>query len=204
MDLLNLSTEELKKMKKTDLMNEVEKLKSSLQAEDIIKKGSLERIMTDLKDIKEQLFCVQELKAEINHMKNQLSEVLKENEQLKEQLKANNNKQLEDIERHCFDNIQYVRRNNIEISNIPEIFDDQLENKVIEICNLYGVNVTGNDIEACHRLRRNNRSSHPPKTIVRFVNRRNVGNLMSNKKMAVDLSQLGFPENGRVYFNDNL
>ena len=56
-----------------------------------------------------------------------------------------------DIAIEC--NNQYVRRNNIEISGIPNsVVDDALEDKVISILEKIDVKVSKNDIEACHRL----------------------------------------------------
>ena len=47
----------------------------------------------------------------------------------------------------------YSRRNNIKFSNIPnDIPDNQLENKVMQICWEPGVEVDHNDIEGCHCL----------------------------------------------------
>ena len=51
-----------------------------------------------------------------------------------------------------------MRRDNIEISGIPEIFNNKLQEKVIEICNSYQVQVTEKDIEACRRLGKTNKN----------------------------------------------
>jgi len=67
-------------------------------------------------------------------------------------------------------NDQYNRRNNIEISGIPtEVADDVLEEKIIEIRRKTDVEISANDIEACHRLpsKKGNK-----KVIVKFVNRK--------------------------------
>ena len=46
---------------------------------------------------------------------------------------------------------QYGRRNNFEITGIPDdVFDQNLEKKVIEILDKIDVNVYRKDIEACH------------------------------------------------------
>ena len=48
---------------------------------------------------------------------------------------------------------QYGRRNNLEISGIPDsISNNELEDKVIEILSTVDVNVSKSDIEACHRM----------------------------------------------------
>ena len=48
---------------------------------------------------------------------------------------------------------QYNRRNNVEISGIPNsISDKDLENTVISICKVSGVEIDPQDIKECHRL----------------------------------------------------
>ena len=48
---------------------------------------------------------------------------------------------------------QYGRRNNIEITGIPDNVPDQiLEEKVVDILNEISVDVSPKDIEACHRV----------------------------------------------------
>ena len=45
---------------------------------------------------------------------------------------------------------QYSRRNNVEISGIPQsVTDNQLEEKVIDILKAIDVSITSNKIEAC-------------------------------------------------------
>ena len=48
---------------------------------------------------------------------------------------------------------QYVRRNNVEILGLPDIFTgDRLTEKVVELCNDVGIVVEVRDIKPCHRL----------------------------------------------------
>ena len=63
---------------------------------------------------------------------------------------------------------QYGRRNNIEVSGIPDsVGDNDLEEKVISVFANVGIDVKSNDIEACHRIGKSRNSSK--KTIVRFT-----------------------------------
>ena len=49
----------------------------------------------------------------------------------------------------------YGRRNNIKISGIPDsVEQNSLEKKIVSIFSKIGVDVTSNDIEACHRIRK--------------------------------------------------
>ena len=48
---------------------------------------------------------------------------------------------------------QYGRRNNLEITGIPDSVPQRdLENKVVDILNAIGVNVSNDDFEDCHRI----------------------------------------------------
>ena len=68
---------------------------------------------------------------------------------------------------------QYGRRNNIQITGIPNNVPDQnLEEKVVDILNEISVDVSPKDIEACHRVGVSKNNSK--KTIVRFINRKHA------------------------------
>ena len=48
---------------------------------------------------------------------------------------------------------QFGRRNDIEIAGIPDsVPQKDLENKVVDILNAIGVNVSNDDFEDCHRI----------------------------------------------------
>ena len=65
------------------------------------------------------------------------------------------NKRVYDLECEFYKNQQYNRRNNIEISGIPDtVQDNELEDKVIEILEKIDVKVVNRDVEACHRLQK--------------------------------------------------
>ena len=58
-----------------------------------------------------------------------------------------------DLEIHNNNVDQYSRRSNVEISGIPQsVSNNQLEEKVVDILKAIDVNITSNEIEACHRL----------------------------------------------------
>ena len=60
---------------------------------------------------------------------------------------------------------QYGRRNNVEISGIPDSVEQN------SVFSNIGVAVMSNDIEACHKIRKN-RNNEKKKTFVRFTNRK--------------------------------
>ena len=99
---------------------------------------------------------------------------------------------------------QYGRRNNLEITGIPDSIDDKnLEGKVIEILGKIDVKVSGNDIEACHRIGKSRDNSK--KTIIRFVNRKNAKKALLNRKelKTIGKSSIGL-SNTDIFINENL
>ena len=186
MEYLACNSEVFSKLKKDELLNVIKKLRDYSNNE--------------LKSF------MDEIRSEMTSLKKQIESLSAENIELKELIcqEKENKKKTKDLELILHDTAQYVRRNNIEICNIPEIFNENLEDKVIEICKLYGVDVTSDDIEACHRLPKGKIKQVPATTIVRFVNRKNVERLLDNRKKEVDLENLGFPKDAKAYFNENL
>ena len=94
---------------------------------------------------------------------------------------------------------QYGRRNNIEITGIPDnVLDQNLEEKVVDILNEISVNVSPKDIEVCNRVGVwKNRSK---KTIVCFINRKHAKEVLTSKKI---LRKSSSP-NCNVFINENL
>ena len=77
---------------------------------------------------------------------------------------------------------QYGRRNNIVISVIPNSMDvNQQEESVTEILTDININVTSNDIKACHRIGKDARIGST-KTIICFINRKHTKQALYNKK----------------------
>jgi len=116
------------------------------------------------------------------------------------------------MERDIVEMQQYVRRNNIEIVGIPEsIRQDELESKVIDLASDLSIQITKDDIEACHRLAKksndsnNGRRSEPRRTIVRFVNRKHSEIFLRKKKNLKDrdLTYIGLNQH-KIYINNNL
>ena len=75
--------------------------------------------------------------------------------------------QMDNVERQCWANAQYSRRECLEVVVIPSLNNvKDLEGKVCTIFNRIGVAVKADDIEACHRL------YNDKKTIVKFSKRK--------------------------------
>ena len=76
----------------------------------------------------------------------------KENERLQRRISCLDKKVISLESRHNMLE-QYGRRNNLEITGIPDSVPQRdLENKVVDILNAIGVNVSNDDFEDCHRI----------------------------------------------------
>ena len=77
---------------------------------------------------------------------------------------------------------QYSRRENLIISGIPSTVNQRnLQQKVIDILGLIGLEVAPKEIPACHRLYNPPGSEFPAKVIVRFCNRKIVNFCLENR-----------------------
>ena len=103
-----------------------------------------------------------------------------ENERLRKKVDDLENK-VETIEKDYNSLEQYGRRNNIEISGIPDSVSDQnLKKEVIEILKEINIDVNENDIEACHPM--GFAKNNSKKTIVRFLNRKYAKKALISRK----------------------
>ena len=112
-------------------------------------------------------------------------------------------KQLILVERKCWANEQYSRRECLEISGIPEsIQDDDLEDYVTKIFNECDTPVDPANIEACHRLKSKARSK---KVIIKLSKRKDVFNILQRKKKlkSVDITKVGLPQGSLVFINQS-
>ena len=106
-----------------------------------------------------------------------------------------------DLERQCSANAQYSRRECLEVSGIPNtIKQDELENKVLTIFKKVGCDIKNENIEACHRVRRQNN------VIIKFSKRKDCQQVYSVKKDLgkFDMKEVDLPEGTQVYINQSL
>ena len=100
---------------------------------------------------------------------------------------------------------QYGRRNNLEITEIPDdVSDENLKEKVIHVLSEIQVKVSGSDIEACHRIGKSKNSLK--KTIVRFINRKHTKKALINRKglISINKSSLSLSSSDNIFINENL
>lgn len=143
---------------------------------------------------------------DISEMRNEIiKNLVEENKKLQEKVK-NLEEKVKNIGISTEATNQYGRRNNIEISGIPDfVKDDDLEDTVKDILGKIDVKTLKKNIEACHRLppTKNNKSK---KVIVRFVNRKTCENALKAKKKLsnIDMESLNFYKKTKIYINENL
>ena len=100
---------------------------------------------------------------------------------------------------------QYGRRNNIEITDIPDfVQDNELKNKVTEILDAIGVEAKSSaDFEDCHKVGKSKNNSK--NVIARFVNWGVVKNALYKRKQlkTIDKTSIGW-QNATIFLNENL
>ena len=112
--------------------------------------------------------------------------------------------QLTKVERKCWANEQYSRRECLDISSILDsISQNDLESKIYDIFHECDADIDPVNIEACHRLKSNH---WPKKVIVKLARRKDALKILRGKKKlkASDLSPKGFSPNSIVFINESL
>ena len=108
---------------------------------------------------------------------------------------------IKDLEVRCGKSEQYSRRECLEIVGIPaSVTQQNLESKVLNIFDAIGAPVDDRDVEACHRIGKNNR------TIIKLSKRKNAHTILRNKKKLkdIDSKNLGLDAGSRIYINESL
>ena len=98
--------------------------------------------------------------------------------------------------------LQYVRRESIEIHDIPEtVADDQLEETCLSVLEEIGCGkIKPYRVHACHRLK------NKKKTVIRFTTRKHADAALHNrgKLKTIDMTKCGLPAEHKVYINESL
>ena len=106
-------------------------------------------------------------------------------------------KRIIDLERSSLDNVQYLRREMIEISPVPlEVSNNELEGLVCKALCLTGNEVYPNDLEACHRLKKKKKEI----VIIKFKSRKLKYNVIKNSKIMKNKSK----ELNKLKFSNDL
>ena len=106
------------------------------------------------------------------------------------------------LEKNLVSTMQYSRRENIEIHNIPQtVADDKLEETCLKVLDEIGCGkIKSYRVMACHRLK--NRD----KTVIRFITRKHADAALHNrgKLKSIDMKKCGLPAKHRLYINESL
>ena len=107
-----------------------------------------------------------------------------------------------DLERQCWANAQYSRRECLEVVGIPRSVDDNsVEEKIIKVFEKVSCNIDSSNIEVCHRItQRNDRVN------VRFSRRKDCQRKLSVKKILQKLKMegIGLAGDNKVFINHSL
>lgn len=153
-------------------------------------------------------------KKELDHFKKENQSLMKRVQILETDI-IELSKDLETTKRATYNNDQYQRRNNIELSGIPEkIKDDELEDFCCRLVNniicepgepFNGENeICAKDFEACHRLRTKNNTGVKD-TILRFTNRKICDDIFLNKHKLKNLRMEKLEDAAKnIFVNENI
>ena len=132
-----------------------------------------------------------ELRKSYNKLESDLAITKAVNESLRNQIIT--------LERQCWSNAQYSRRETLEISGIPENTDDgELEGKVLTVLSKLDVNMDPANAETCHWVK----SNKGKKAILKFSRRKDSDEIRRVKLKITDLEPIGITT--PVYINDSL
>ena len=109
---------------------------------------------------------------------------------------------LSTLERQCWANAQYSRRECLDIVGIlREVSGEVLEEKVLNIFGKLGCDISPDRIEACHRVGRTNDT-----VIVKFSRRKDCQHVWNVKKdlKKLTLEDLELPGNSKLFINRSL
>ena len=114
-------------------------------------------------------------------------------------------KHIKTLERKCYENEQYSRRECLEISGIPgSIADNALEETILDLFSKCNAPVDPSNVEDCHRLRSTNNT--PQKVIMKLSKRKDVYRVLKAKPSLknVDLNGTGIPPGTPIFVNQSL
>ena len=161
---------------------------------------------------KELITILLSLQSKVESANNKILDQVRQLNQKFSQLKSENStvkqansllsKRLDDMERHCWTNAQYSRRDCLEVVRIPgSVQNNQLEDKVLTIFKKIGSEVSPRDIGGCHHLKKDN-----DRVIVKFSRRKDCGQIMSVKKdlKHLKMQDVGLPGNCSIFINTSL
>ena len=108
-------------------------------------------------------------------------------------------KRIVTLERQCWANAQYSRKECLEVVGIPRQVDDNLlETKVLSIFEKVGCTIDPGFIDDCHRLRKNS-----DRVIIKFSCRKDCKQVLQGKKDS-NTDDLDLPRGTKIFVNQSL
>lgn len=103
----------------------------------------------------------------------------------------------------------YSRRQNIEITNVPESSDENIDNIVMQVLSHVDATITPSDVDVTHRIGQSSEAKSKPRPIiVKFKSRRARDKIYERRKSLKDLKVKdlvgGMRGDGNVFINENL
>ena len=144
----------------------------------------------------------------LNNINQELSELSKNYSRLESELAISKTvtsiqkQQIIALEKQCWCNEHYSRRECLEISGIPSnTRDDKLEETVLEVFQKIDVTIEPENVEACHWLKSDRGGK---KAIIKFSKRKDADKVRQAKKKlkTTNLSAMGISQ--PVFVNDSL
>ena len=164
-----------------------------------LNKEELVRIALDLQQKQDLL---------LNKLSQDLAELHKNYSRLESELLVSKNvttcqkNQIVNLERQCWSNEQYSRRECLEISGIPDGTEDQkLEETVLNVFQKIDVPVQPENVEACHWLKSRNGQK---KVIIKFSKRKDVERVRNAKRKLKTTNLKSLNISSPVFINDSL
>ena len=173
----------------------------------VLTRKQLEKLTKE--ELIDELLTVNSIHEDLAKITSRLDEFLEKYARVESELAASKSctkllsKQIETLQRKALDSSQYLRREMIEINQVPEdIQDVQLEESICQALPLTGTPVSAGDLEACHRMRRRDR------VIVKFSSRKKKRNDVIFKKKSLngksdELKNLGFTS-AKLFISDSM
>ena len=109
---------------------------------------------------------------------------------------------LVDIERQCWANTQYFRRECLDIVGIPnEVKEESLEQSVVGIFDKLGCSIDADRIVTCHQVSKNNNT-----VTVKFTRSKDYQKVWNKKKELKNhkMEDFGLPGQGKIFINISL
>ena len=103
----------------------------------------------------DELISVEDIPSKLSDLTSRFDDFLRRYEILNSELTVRKNCNRVQFERNAVSNAQYHRRESLEINPVPaSIGHDVFENNVCSALSLTGLEVKPDDLQACHRLRK--------------------------------------------------